>query len=424
MASLIMFPKNDVFVTKFGGYGERSYFKFLGSQLYDVGMKTSAPWSNGFEKKLIKDVGGFVFEIPQGKWTRPIKSIQVDEYTCPGQPAAEASDWQSGIRYEVYHGGYDRWDPCEPATHRDWYLQVRVANGKFDPLTLMGDFLIAGPYGTRAEISGNLKEACDLAVAFGDEMQAKVQHLQHCRYPVLKTAVQNALVVFPKFHYGGMKYHTRPYRYGNSVTVEGQVFPAHEMANARNGRWTKTWAECAKEWDESFYSIETHNPGHNFFFSDGDRVWVEVPNGELSTEKFEFTTRHFQNWKAVALLGGLGFKLNRSADCDVFESATPVEMVFEAWVPSKDGSTFTSWDKLSDPESPQYGRKYLTVFHFRTPESHEDVIAFASSPHSSDQLYCPVALSSLEDWQRLKKFEGVAFDGELRHWLQTNAVSF
>ncbi len=135
------------------------------------------------------------------------------------------------------------------------------------------------------------------------------------------------------------------------------------------------------------------------------------------------STTQYQTWKVVALLKGLGFRLGRTEDGDDFYIDGPVEEVYDAWEPSKDGSRLTEWSDLSDPESPHFGRRYLTAYKFKTEEGHEDVIVWSSSPHTSEQLFEPVGLSSYEDWKRYVEEDDQPDQPGLVRWLKNNGIS-
>lgn len=140
----------------------------------------------------------------------------------------------------------------------------------------------------------------------------------------------------------------------------------------------------------------------------------EGPGGTIETT-------HFQNWKVVALLRGLGFEWTRTEDTDVFTSKSPVTVIYDGWEPSKDGSRLTDWSDLSRPESPHFGRRYLTAFRFTSPDGYDDVIVWSGSPHQSGEYIHPVGLSTWADWQQFVKVAPRRFG--LGHWFEYNSIS-
>jgi len=119
--------------------------------------------------------------------------------------------------------------------------------------------------------------------------------------------------------------------------------------------------------------------------------------------EFAIETTHFQSWKICALLRGLGFTHKRvpEENVDVFTSEFPVECVYDGWTPNEDGSRLSSFEQLGDPDSPHYGRHYVTAFRFTGPGGYDNVLVWHSSSSTSGQLFAVIALGSYADWERM-----------------------
>lgn len=146
---------------------------------------------------------------------------------------------------------------------------------------------------------------------------------------------------------------------------------------------------------------------------------AEEPQPDDDTVHFISTT-HFQNWKVVTLLRGLGFTLERGEDEDIFVHGSEIRCVYEGWNESADGSVMTSFSELSDPESPHYGRHYVTAFRFTAPGGYDNVVAWYSSSTNSAQLFTVIGLGSYQDWQKMVEDEPERFG--LNHWLRYNRI--
>ncbi len=158
----------------------------------------------------------------------------------------------------------------------------------------------------------------------------------------------------------------------------------------------------------------------NGFLGDVVQQVVEIAFGFVKPGAIE--TTHYQSWKVVGFLRGLGLRHERTEYGDEFISPLSVERVWDGWGdPSKDGSRLTDWSDLSDPASPHFGRRYVEAFRFRTPEGHENVVAFSASPHNSGELRTLIGLSSYHDWKVMVEDEPGRFG--FVHWLEYNGIT-
>jgi hypothetical protein len=128
---------------------------------------------------------------------------------------------------------------------------------------------------------------------------------------------------------------------------------------------------------------------------------IEELHRELLNQ--EIHTTHYQRWQTVALMRGLGFIHHRHEEGDTFRSPGLVKKIHEGWTPSTDGSRLTGFEDLGNPTSPHYGRRYVTAFQFKGPGEYDNVLAWQSSNSTPGQLFHPIALSSLEDWERTRE---------------------
>lgn len=177
---------------------------------------------------------------------------------------------------------------------------------------------------------------------------------------------------------------------------------------------------------KSFFLADRRNfPSEFADFFDADlveaialsRAELHIPEGakiilpplEEETEEKggKIETTHFQSWKVVAFLRGLGFSHRRDIEngVDIFTSQNPVECIFEGRGPSSRKNTAC----------------YKQAYRFVGSGGYDNVIVWESSSTNSAQLFTVIGLGSYRDWKLMVEDEPERFG--LGHWLEYNLVS-
>jgi hypothetical protein len=398
--------------------------------------------------------------VPEGTYTHFAATFSSTRgYFVPdeGTPV-ETSE---GVRLGVYlSGGILDDKGCIVRGANTFSLYVRIsAGGMFDQDTLLGDYEIVAPHGVLHKEHGILEHVLSLAVSFGDAL-ASVLHYKYLEGEIgapnwyeIKEA--SALVAgdFPTFNgyydvrevfpkkiydvYGDMRalvIFNKRYM----VPTVGRLNDVHPHDREGNElsitlpeclklRGYRYFADGRRWWVERQQVLLEYNP-HSMSVLDklscDNRIrllleegYVVRMNGEIveSPEQLahhQIFTCQYQTWKVVTLLRGLGFQQERKEDGDFFTSRSVVTCVFSDWYSPGRSVRKTKKGRTESSE-------YLVAFSFLDPRGHTDVLVWRGSSTNEDSLYCPVALSTLEDWENMLG-KGTIEDYDL--WFEYNSV--
>lgn len=313
---------------------------------YTVLLENLAPGRNNYEHflnfvEVLGRVKGATYHAYISNFMEIGESGKILEgpgmgFGLKGWNPAENNAGPNGIRIDQYATVRDEYNGAQKTGHLfDWYILPE----ELDHDSLAGKFRIEGPYGTYGFYEGNLQELVNFVKGFSQQWEKEVW------------------VVSP------------PDRWGE---VERRAMLSEERRKLLGTHIVKY--------------------GQGVLFP-GTRPEKKLPR--LLDESKVIRTRHFQSWKVVSLMAGLGFEHYREEDEDVFVSHAEVE-----YLPA---------------------RGDLVAVRFVHHEGYDNVLVFWANSSNRDQLFSIAGLSSYGDWKMMVEddLEGYGID----HWLEYNGVT-
>lgn len=432
MYGQVVFTWDSVVVSHDGIFGGWRHFQLEGRQLYQLALCAGFPQDSARDYFLAHALCGI--EIKGGAHTFVSTTASV---TSVGD-REEGWKVEPGIPLNVYvAGGVKNLNgsvTCSTGGQIRLYVRVK-AGGQFDPHSMVGDLQLVSPFGVVEEGEIYLPELLERAVEYGDAVAAYLDFQWEAGWHAwnaeeMSDACDVVACEYPNLSRFFEPREVKPIwkdRLGLMCFILNQAFNHEDLekkhpVDAEGAQSPFTYQQCI---DGGFK-----------FYSDGKSVWVERPevafqsagmhpmtlevrvagalyrNWRVMVDGAEvksvldlphhniFTTQA-QSWVAVLMLEGMGFDHSQDEVWDCFTHRSILEVVYEGWSPSLDGSRLQGFEELGDPDSPHYGRGYFVVYRFTGKDGTHRVLVWSCSPSQVGELYEPVAFGDYAGWQEM-----------------------